>query len=275
MKIINATGDQAITKLKQGDWYVHTIFEHTFNLTDRNHLPLILITSQNGKQLPGGLYLPRHDFDELLSQLPMFNNIKLENNVLSIETERDYWHIIIKNRYQVKLQPSVLRPDRVTLMLSACNRLERLTGFNKPFHDFLKSNTTPFYNEINWLMDDATISKAIDFFIGRGRGLTPAGDDFILGWLLVDQLRNRNLMLAKHIEEKISSTEYTTDISRSYLSWAIEGSFSSALLDIIDYLNGVGPDDCIDRLLKNAIDYGNTSGTDTLSGLVTALIFQK
>lgn len=59
MKIINAIGDQSLMQLKQGEWYIHTVFEHTFNLTDRKRLPLILITSFDDKRLPGGLYLPQ------------------------------------------------------------------------------------------------------------------------------------------------------------------------------------------------------------------------
>lgn len=156
----------------------------------------------------------------------------------------------------------------------ACQKINRNTGFNKPFKSFLSADTTPFKSEINWLMNNGTLFKAVEFFIGRGRGLTPSGDDFIIGWLLIDQLNHPSITLKKAIESKISVSGYTTDISRSYLSWGLRGHFSSALLDIINYLHGGGLKEDIERLLKNAVDYGNTSGTDTLSGLVTALIFR-
>ncbi|WP_191978542.1 hypothetical protein [Lentilactobacillus farraginis] len=38
-------------------------------------------------------------------------------------------------------------------------------------------------------------------------------------------------------------------------------------------MDGQGADKDIDNFLQNAIDYGNTSGIDTISGVVSALIF--
>jgi hypothetical protein len=57
------------------------------------------------------------------------------------------------------------------------------------------------------------------------------------------------------------------------LNHAIHKRFSSALLDIAGYLDGQGANRDIDGFLQNAIDYGNTSGIDTISGVVSALIF--
>lgn len=274
MKIINAIADQAVSQLSHGDWFVHTIFEHTLNLTDRTHLPLILLAGVQDKQLPGGVYLPETDFKRLQSQLADIENITLHDDALDITTTQEFWHIIFHERYQLELGPIAFDDDRLNRFYQATHKLDKRTGFDQPFTSFLTEATSPFKDQINGLMDDLMVKKSIDFFIGRGRGLTPSGDDFILGWSLIDRTDGQCQVLNQAVAQKIESPNFTTDISRSYLSWAMQGHYSSALLKIIAYLNGAGDPDSIDHLLQIAIDYGNTSGIDTLSGLVSAIVFK-
>lgn len=275
MKIINAIADQSIATLPAGEWHVHSEFEHTFNLSNKDDLRLILMLANQDKNLPGGIILPKGDFGELKKQLPDIKQIVLTSHGINIQTKWDYWHIIFANEFQTKLILQPLQKNRITQFLKVSQKVNFQTGFDYPFKRFLTADSSPFTDQIQGLMNSDALNESLNFFIGRGRGLTPAGDDFILGWSLIEQLTKENDQLKATVEQKINSNEFTTDISRSYLSWMRQGYFSRALLDIVDYLSGKWSDDRIERLLNNATNYGNTSGIDTIAGITSALIFKQ
>lgn len=275
MKIINAIADQAIDTLTNGDWQVHTTFEHTFNLTDNKHLPLILVTSIQEKRLPGAVYLPERDFHQLKSELATVESITLAPMGISIKTAVDYWQIMFAKRYTTQLQATTFKQDRLELFLQACQQVTKMTGFDYPFADFLTEVSSPLNSHLAGLVDQDKLGTSLDYLIGRGRGLTPAGDDLVLGWLLIDQLTNTNVALANAINAKIATNQFTTDVSRNYLNWALQRHYSNALTNITDYLSGAFSDEAITELIAKAIDYGSSSGVDSLTGIVSALIFKR
>lgn len=97
-------------------------------------------------------------------------------------------------------------------------------------------------------------------FIGRGEGLTPAGDDFLLGVLLVlDNSRFANAGVLKAALPTLLAR--TTDISRAMLEQACHSRYSALLLAL-----AAGEAQAIARVA----DYGHSSGHDMLTGILTA-----
>lgn len=45
MRKIQVKAEQTLFDLPNEQWYVHSIFKHTFNMMDRKHMPLILIAT--------------------------------------------------------------------------------------------------------------------------------------------------------------------------------------------------------------------------------------
>lgn len=273
MRKIQVKAERTLLGLPNGQWYVHSIFKHTFNMTDRKHMPLILIATNQKKLLPGGIYLPEKDFYDLLNQIKDTKEITYSDQSIFIETAVERWQLVLSKAYDIRLLKSGIIDRRVALFLDACQKLDKLTGLDIQFHDLLSKNHSPLKDQIFQLMNPNTAQEAVRYFIGRGRGLTPSGDDFLIGWLLINWLTSQEDYLNDLIRPKIIDDNFTTDISRHYLNHAIHKRFSSALLDIAGYLDGQGADKDIDNFLQNAIDYGNTSGIDTISGVVSALIF--
>lgn len=273
MRKIQVKAEQTLFDLPNEQWYVHSIFKHTFNMTDRKHMPLILIATDQKKLLPGGIYLPEKDFYDLLNQIKDTKEITYSDQSIFIETAVERWQLVLSKAYDIRLLKSGITDRRVALFLDACQKLDKLTGLDIQFHDLLSKNHSPLKNQIFQLMSPNTAQEAVRYFIGRGRGLTPSGDDFLIGWLLINWLTSQEDYLNGLIRPKIIDDNFTTDISRHYLNHAIHKRFSSALLDIAGYLDGQGANRDIDGFLQNAIDYGNTSGIDTISGVVSALIF--
>lgn len=239
MKVMQAFGDQAISTLSNGKWYVHSVFEHTFNLTDKEQHRLILITSLSSQQVvPGGIYLSPVEFRQLKSHIYVGQVMVLQGSTIDVLIENRHWYLVVSDQYKSQIKIVNLNTQRVSNLYETAKTINKVTGFGYNFTEFLKKSTFPFKTQTNWLLNDATLKKGINFFIGRGVGLTPAGDDFLLGWLLISQLKKSDAKLSKIIQNKIISPLYTTDISRNYLYWGINGYFSSALLALIDYLNG-------------------------------------
>ena len=106
----------------------------------------------------------------------------------------------------------------------------------------------------------------------RVRGLTPSGDDFLLGWLLVQQLKQDNRENNELIMQKAQSPDYTTDVSRHYLRQAATGCYSQALLNLAKALLETTNEQVMAHRIADIIAHGHSSGADTLAGIAATLI---
>jgi hypothetical protein len=111
------------------------------------------------------------------------------------------------------------------------------------------------------------------YWLGRGPGLTPSGDDVLVGMIAA-------LWFAGAIDSSImtpirqlledSARSLTTDISVEYLHYACQGLVIGGLRDLLvtlDRSDMSGTLDAVNRLHR----FGHTSGMDCLLGAVTAL----
>lgn len=117
------------------------------------------------------------------------------------------------------------------------------------------------------------ISSAVARLIGLGPGLTPAGDDYLVGTLLALELLGRDCPPAQATECLVAAAvaahvRHTTSISASYLKYALAGNFAAL------------PSDFARRLLSGA-DWqvpardlrrmGATSGRQAALGIIDTL----
>jgi hypothetical protein len=106
--------------------------------------------------------------------------------------------------------------------------------------------------------------------IGLGEGLTPAGDDLLVGSLAVARRFRRGYLLDEPgVGQALANAarEGTTLVAREFLIEAIEGRFSEiviALLTAADLR-------CARAALDDLLDLGATSGADTAAGMRLAL----
>lgn len=109
--------------------------------------------------------------------------------------------------------------------------------------------------------------------IGLGLGLTPSGDDYILGFVAArtaqgeaGEVRSLRLSLAHH------AMQATNLISASYLRHGLQGRFSSHLKRLLDLLHSPGcTPEAVKPVLDEVIRVGSTSGRDSLIGVLTGL----
>lgn len=120
------------------------------------------------------------------------------------------------------------------------------------------------------------MSLVLSRLVGLGVGLTPSGDDFIVGALAIAQARSLSGGLGEELIDIVDDLgRTTTSVSQHYLMSAARGRFSKSVIDVVDaVLCGDSPMDsaAFETAIKALLDHGSTSGTDTLAGMVAMLL---
>ncbi|WP_313758179.1 DUF2877 domain-containing protein [Tissierella sp.] len=115
-----------------------------------------------------------------------------------------------------------------------------------------------------------------DKIIGKGLGLTPSGDDVLVGLLAILQATGKNKGLVEKIKNSIKNNgrTKTTDISYEYLDYAVQGKFSKVVKETcIDLI--IGDKYKILNSAMKLIHIGHTSGMDTLKGILLGAVFRN
>jgi hypothetical protein len=118
--------------------------------------------------------------------------------------------------------------------------------------------------------------SAAGALIGLGAGLTPSGDDLLVGYLAglrctVRANPDRCRFLSDFGQVVTDLSRGTNAISRTYLLHAAHGQVSSRLAGLARAISkGVGPV-LLRKKMVEAISMGHTSGMDTLTGLLVGL----
>jgi hypothetical protein len=114
--------------------------------------------------------------------------------------------------------------------------------------------------------DGGAVVAAARALIGLGEGLTPAGDDCLVGALAVlHRLAPEWLANDPQITEELTAAARTrtTDISRDFLLEALAGRFAESVLVVVTAESALSVRRAAERLAR----VGATSGADTLAGI--------
>lgn len=112
--------------------------------------------------------------------------------------------------------------------------------------------------------------------IGLGTGLTPSGDDLLVGYLAglwcAVQGKNERIQFVSHLGKVTTGLSHrTNDISRTYLYHAAQGQVSSRLANLAEAIcRGEKAD--LYAIAQSAMQTGHTSGMDTVTGLLIGLV---
>ncbi|MEZ4868358.1 MAG: DUF2877 domain-containing protein [Caldilineaceae bacterium] len=121
----------------------------------------------------------------------------------------------------------------------------------------------------------AEIEQGAFALAGLGPGLTPAGDDFLVGLLAAlhsNQSRYaNNLMTTQQLCTHIAQVAMvrTTKLSGAWLRYAGQGYFGEPWHDLIDALNDGGKN-TMEQAVWRILQSGASSGADALTGFLAA-----
>lgn len=112
------------------------------------------------------------------------------------------------------------------------------------------------------------LTEAARQLAGLGAGLTPAGDDYLLGVMAALWLRGDRQPLRAMARAAIART---TIISGAFLAAAARGQFTEAWHDLADALYRENPASCQEAVERIAA-FGASSGCDALAGFARTLL---
>lgn len=117
------------------------------------------------------------------------------------------------------------------------------------------------------------LSESVQHLIGLGPGLTPSGDDLLIGLMLsmlfIAENFNLNRARITDINKTIISCVHgrTTSISEEFLIQAAAGNANEPLLNLIESLL-TSNSAKVERAARAVLVIGGTSGTDTIIGIL-------
>ncbi|MBA3926098.1 carbamate kinase [Listeria sp. W9-0585] len=240
-------------------WRVHSVFTNGFNLENKDER-IFIGTAKNG-QLPFAIQLTKSDTNKLTAAIQVNQTIQYEGGILF--HQQFQLTLTGATQYTSKREKTEIHPN--PSFLTHIVQSERQTGLDVSIQEWLTqpkaSNLAKAINSA----DSTFIEQTLRYFIGRGNGLTPSGDDILLGILLVGQ----ESTTFKEVLSKLIQTELlTTDISQTYLKYALQDQFSDTLLALYEaFQTGAETKDIIERVYQN----GHTSGIDTIAGVALAI----
>jgi hypothetical protein len=116
----------------------------------------------------------------------------------------------------------------------------------------------------------------LDRLVGWGEGLTPAGDDVLVGWCaalraLAGDCTNRRHFRHAFSAAILSRAHRTTPIAAHYLRLAARGHFNADVTRLHDVLLCGQDIGSVAGALDAALDVGATSGADMVAGMIAGL----
>ncbi|MGE7946319.1 DUF2877 domain-containing protein [Lysinibacillus sp. NPDC093688] len=248
----SAVGSIALQLLHEGKTFtVHSMFEKGLNMVDQHGELIFAGTDENGT-FPFGILLNPQTKQTIKTHIQVGDTLTIRHNRLS----HKHFDMLLNSK---------------TLPLNMDFERANITQLKENFQyiSFESYESTDFQlarvsSLINRLHDPTEhLDETFRYFIGRGQGLTPTGDDILVG-ILYGHFIN-NFIEHKHLEtlKALIKEPLTTIVSKRFLTCALDGLFSSKIT-ALQY------DPSIESM-KRLIDVGSSSGMDTLYGIYMSL----
>ncbi len=130
-------------------------------------------------------------------------------------------------------------------------------------------------NSATRAFDVAAAGDAMSALVGLGEGVTPAGDDYLVGyfaglWTCAGRDVARVAFLAALRERLMRSALPTGAVSRVYLEASFDGEVSERLFDVADAIATGSLDAALRRAAARALAVGHSSGACGLLGFLDA-----
>ncbi|MFZ5943065.1 MAG: DUF2877 domain-containing protein [Bacillota bacterium] len=122
--------------------------------------------------------------------------------------------------------------------------------------------------------DENLIVTGISKLLGLGMGLTPSGDDLLLGFLTILSIKKNYSIMIENIKHQILgiAKKSTTEISCEFINYFFKHNFAMPVFHLIVALN---EDNLVlfEKSLPIISSIGHSSGQDFLTGLFFGLDF--
>lgn len=287
--------DSALTALRAADrdWRVHSVFRQALNL--RAGGVLVAVVPQAAGGLPNGISVSGHpDFralgvEEGMAVAGSWPVFEVPDVGIRLELGRAWsWSPRLRVgtidphdpevRRRVDAAASVVAARANKVGFGQCVALVRRTPVAaSPAAETLDDRTAGAGLQAMTTLRDA-VSRgdrraalvAANRLVGLGEGLTPSGDDFLVG--LTAALRAAGHPMAGEIagHAALRAAGTTSDIARVALEHAARGEYAERVHDVLDAL-AHGDEPSVRAQVERALSWGASSGADMLLGVIVGL----
>lgn len=256
--------------LPTGAGRVHSVFRRAVNVVLDG--TLVTFVPDAGAGLPDSIVLTAADF-AILGQTSCDEPVLKRSGTIAIPQSRITIRIGDNHRDNAfplggKLAPAAERIERWERI--RCD----LAGFRAEMPPEVEQRSAELANALGY-RDLPACERIAASLVGLGSGLTPSGDDVLLGVLAVLRFLTESgatspffTMFAAAVVKLAEGN--TTDVSLKYLRCAGQGRFSLPLIAGVRSFYEAGH--AIDMVnLERLVSTGDTSGSDMLNGIVLGI----
>lgn len=251
---------------------VHSIFQNGINIKTKDGL--VFIGNDKNGALPFGIHLRQRDIRKIIdiNRKSIFEYRKEKNRLISGDLVID-----LNNAYSYESKMSekrvTIRNTTLSFLLHKIENMNFETGLDMTLSEILAEDNLLIDGLKNAIVsqDNRYIKNNLLKIIGRGKGLTPSGDDLLIGLIWANDIRRIfSEESISALKELIVEEGLTTDVSTSYYKAALTGRYSSRLIDLCNALINIDRLE-IEKQILQIIEYGHTSGRDILSGIALGI----
>ncbi|WP_313638243.1 DUF2877 domain-containing protein [Paenibacillus sp.] len=262
--------------------FVHSTFNRTLNIQCLDSGDLYTIACKGIDNAPNTLIIDLDRFEE--ADIVVNDIVSSDHSILTIANKMSItmdgameWNCVLP------IYPA--ETDVLEMNVSTMKQYINLHGNNSRIERAFKSDN-PFDDEMSKMLNERTqllvlelqnkrMSTAITHatsLIGLGPGLTPAGDDFLVGLFTVFNIENNRYFSHKSFCEEVvlHAKALTNDISYMALAKAAIGQVRESISELMEALFR-GSEEELLLALGRVLAIGSTSGTDIALGIVAGL----
>jgi hypothetical protein len=277
------------------DAAVHSVFRSAVNLRVNDGGGLLTLVAADEADLPQGIRVdtpPAFSFEMirpdspascrggLLRLAPLTIDLRPASlwtcNLRALRT--DLTHPKVTAAWRAVWEALNARQSQTKADIVAANVMTagQITNLHRPPVSSIAASSLHALGLAARRLDPDTAAPALTALIGLGAGLTPSGDDLLVGflaglWCSVGEDAERLAFLAKLGEAVIALSTRTNDISRTYLLHAARGKVSSRLLALAEALSRGEESARLLAAAEAAMQTGHTSGMDAVTGLLAGM----
>lgn len=241
---------------------IHSVFERSFNVQVNNQL--ININNYRSYLAAFGMYLPEEQFQQIMPYVEVGNLVKIRNRELMFYSTKGIKRLSLAEVTFVSLQVkefyfTATEQAKLKAVLLKQNLIEKIgLPLEKQAVEIfaMMKQPTPVWQQI------------IPYLIGRGKGLTPSGDDILVAYQAM--LYAFNQPEAEHLATALKKQSLsTTDVSKAYIATATKGFVNSLIYQLLSDLKK--QEQQIEKDVKAVMKIGHSSGIDLCFGMLLAL----
>ena len=256
---------------KEDIFLVHSCFEHGFNLAAEGRL--CFIGNKHDEQLPYGILLKKEEIQKIRGTIfpgeTSFYMDQAAHRLVSGRLVIDFRDAqVFSSRYN---REGRIKCQRDLPEIFGFIKDER-TGFGGTIEEVMAGKCRDTKGLMNCFQsrNEKEVNQILKKWVGCGPGLTPSGDDFLLGILFADQMSPFLRDTFKEELVKLADPAYTTFVSINQYFCAFQKLYCGSFLG---FAEGWKTDSrsLMAENIRRLLAFGHTSGRDMAAGLWTGM----